>query len=344
VNTTNDGNDPETKSWYDALGRRVQKEQIAEGDNWVKRYYFAGWQALHEVDWASSTETITHRWVYGPWIDEPLEYADIAANPDKFFYYHDDRLGSLRAIADVQGVIKEAFRYSEWGETATYDGSFVPVSDPDMSPIGNRWAFTGRQLEEDIAEVGYFFRSRHCDQASGRFLQRDPASHDELGDSNSYAYVRNHPQSAVDPSGKTVIGGQTWTPCPDDCVVTQVTANTNDPGGCFICDCPGVDAGATDDWVCDPSCGCPYTLITCIPNLCDFYSNNGRDDLATICMAFGTGEFAACMRSCLIEYYAVHGVPPPAATQWGIPGGPIIDIFSAAMDDAHQECIDECVR
>ncbi len=200
VRINNDGSDPTTKSWYDALGRRVQKEQAATGANWVKRYYFAGWQALHEVSWADSTETITHRWVYGPWIDEPLEYTDIAANPDKFYYYHEDHLGSIRTIADDQGGIKESYRYSEWGETATYDASFAAVSDPDVSPIGNRWALTGRQLEEDSAEGATFYRARHFDSALARFLQRDPVP-SAPPIFNRYVYVENRPLSGFDPLG-----------------------------------------------------------------------------------------------------------------------------------------------
>ncbi len=192
VRINNDGSDPTTKSWFDALGRRVQKEQIAEGANWVKRYYFAGWHILHEISWASSAETTTHRWAHGPGIDEPLEYTDIAANPDKYYYYHEDRLGSIQAIADEQGVIKESYRYSEWGETDAYDASFTVVSDPEVSPIGNRWAFTARQLEEDTAEIAYLSGSRHLDTGFGRFLQR-ACPEDRCGISNLYVY----PESTV---------------------------------------------------------------------------------------------------------------------------------------------------
>jgi RHS repeat-associated protein len=200
VRINNDGNEPETNSWYDALGRRVQKGQVAEGDSWVKRNYFAQWQSLHEVSWASSTETITHRSVYGPWIDEPLEHTEIAPNPDKIYYYHEDRIGSIRAIADDQGVIKESYRYSEWGETATYDSSFTATSDPDVSPIGNRWAFTGRQLEEDLSEGAPFYRARHFESPLGRFLQRDPMN-PPTPTYNPYLYAENAPLSAVDPFG-----------------------------------------------------------------------------------------------------------------------------------------------
>jgi RHS repeat-associated protein len=206
VRINNDGSNPTTKSWYDALGRRVQKEQVATGSNWTKRYYFARWQSLHEVSWASSTETITHRWVYGPSIDEALEYTDISPNPDKYFYYHDDYLGSIRVIADGQGVPQESYRYSEWGETATYDSAFGVVSDPDVSPIGSRWAFTGRQLEEDQAESSGFYRLRHYDQETGRFMQRDPTDPSSRK-VNRYVYVDDRPQSGRDPLGlQEVIG------------------------------------------------------------------------------------------------------------------------------------------
>ncbi|HET6204551.1 MAG TPA: RHS repeat-associated core domain-containing protein [Planctomycetota bacterium] len=181
----------------------MQKEQTGSDADFVRRYYFAGWQALHEMDWASSTETMVHRWVYGPWIDESLECTDIVANPDTFYYLHEDHLGSIRVIADDQGVIKESYRYSEWGETATYDANFAAISDPEVSAIGNRWAFTGRQLEEDVAEGAYFYRARHYDTSLGRFLQRDNSPGGEPR-YNRYSYGLNAPLSYQDPMGLDV--------------------------------------------------------------------------------------------------------------------------------------------
>jgi RHS repeat-associated protein len=253
VRINNDGSAPETVSRYDALGRRVQKEDSpTSSPTTTRRYYYAGQQILHEVTWASSAETINKRWVYGPGIDEPLEYTDIDANPDKLFYYQEDRLGSMRELTDDQGVIKESYRYGEWGETATYSDSFTAVSDPDVSPIGNRFAFTGRQLEEDTAEVGYFYRARHYDQGIGRFRQRDPIPHDV----NSYTFVGNRPQSGVDPTGMTSY-------CAPE---IKITADVYVPNGIFT-DHPSHTkeylswSFSTENGQCDPDKPCRFTGV-----------------------------------------------------------------------------------
>lgn len=58
--------------------------------------------------------------------------------------------------------------------------------------------FTGREYD---AETGlYYYRARHYDPGTGRFIQSDPLGL-AAGDVNLYAYTWNDPANWTDPSG-----------------------------------------------------------------------------------------------------------------------------------------------
>ena len=265
------GDYPETKSRYDAFGRRVQKETSDEGTSWTKtRYYYSGWQVLHEADWSGTTESLQKRWVYGPWIDEPLEYVNTGGGGT--YYYHEDSLGAVRLMADGSGVIQESYRYSEWGETSTYSSTFTKITgDQHNSPIGNRYAFTGRRLEEDAAEGAYYYRSRHYEDSYGRFLQRDPlAVDDPLWGENQYEGFRNRPASYVDPMGTDVIGPH--------------------PGGGYLCPPPPFKECAKCVWRCMRDNGVSlWTVLVC----------------GAACVLCGAGVGCAGCIACLGAAYAL---------------------------------------
>ncbi|MBI5367038.1 MAG: RHS repeat-associated core domain-containing protein [Planctomycetes bacterium] len=59
--------------------------------------------------------------------------------------------------------------------------------------------FTGREWD---AELGlYYYRARHYDPRTGRFLQVDPAAEG----SNWYQYAANQPSGITDPTGRTIV-------------------------------------------------------------------------------------------------------------------------------------------
>ena len=76
----------------------------------------------------------------------------------------------------------------------------------------NRYAFTGRERDEDLGL--YYYRARYYDPAEGRFVGADPLLF-AAGDVNLYRYVGNSPALFTDPSGLIRWEG----------VATQITAS-----------------------------------------------------------------------------------------------------------------------
>jgi len=127
---------------------------------------------------------IVARYTHGVGVDEPL----IIEKGGQFFFYQADGLGSVTDITDNSGIVKQHYTYSAFGEIESQlDVNFI-----------QSYTFTGREFD---SETGlYFYRARHYDPATGRFLQEDPISF-AGGDVNFYAYVKNHPIVSTDPSG-----------------------------------------------------------------------------------------------------------------------------------------------
>jgi YD repeat-containing protein len=77
------------------------------------------------------------------------------------YYYHADRLGSVRALTNQAGAVVATYTYDAYGATTASTGS-----------LANPFRYTG---EYQDAESGlYYLRARYYDPASQQFLTRDP--------------------------------------------------------------------------------------------------------------------------------------------------------------------------
>jgi RHS repeat-associated protein len=72
-----------------------------------------------------------------------------------------------------------------------------PSANKGKPCIPNRYAFTGREWDADIAL--YYYRARWYDPETKRFTQEDLV----FESTNKYKYVDNNPLSSTDPSGAT---------------------------------------------------------------------------------------------------------------------------------------------
>ena len=109
-------------------------------------------------------------------------------------YYHADGLGSVVALTDSTGAIAERYAYDVYGTPRITNASGTVLS---QSAFGNRYLFTGRELD---SETGlYYYRRRYYDYRIGRFTSRDPLGY--LPDVNLYRYVGNNPVNWVDSFG-----------------------------------------------------------------------------------------------------------------------------------------------
>ena len=168
---------------YDPLGRRLSKTVNGA----TIRFLYDGDQLIAETN---ATGTITAKYVFGPGLDEPLKMVRGSTTS----YFHVDGLGSVVGLTDTTGTVVEKYRYDVYGQVQITTASDTVLP---QSAVGNRFLFTGRELD---TETGlYYYRARYYDAKLGRFLSRDPVGY--TAGLNLYAYVDNNPLSFVDPLG-----------------------------------------------------------------------------------------------------------------------------------------------
>jgi RHS repeat-associated protein len=162
---------------YDGMGRRIEKV----GNGITRRYVYDGEDILLEYDGNNVLQT---RYTHGPGIDEPIA----ATKGGATFFYHQDGLGTVTELTDSAGAVAKAYAYDAYGNIVDLTGT---VDQP--------YTYTGRELDQETGL--YYYRARHFDSTTGRFLQKDPLR--LLGpEMNSYSYVTNNPLTFADPMGQ----------------------------------------------------------------------------------------------------------------------------------------------
>ncbi|MBI4492385.1 MAG: RHS repeat-associated core domain-containing protein [Chloroflexi bacterium] len=104
--------------------------------------------------------------------------------------YHEDGLGSVRAITDASALVVQTYQTDEFGVATLTQGT-------DSQPF----QYTGEQRD---GETGFaYLRARMYDPGLGRFLQRDSFAgllRNPLS-LHRYVYARTNPVNLLDPSG-----------------------------------------------------------------------------------------------------------------------------------------------
>lgn len=125
-------------------------------------------------------------YVHGPGVDRPLAMS----RADRRYFFHADRLGSIRRVTDRQGAVAAGYDYDAFGQVRARTGE-----------LESPFTFTAREL--DPATGLYYYRARYYDARLGRFLSVDTAAarpEDPLT-LNPYLYARNSPARFTDPFG-----------------------------------------------------------------------------------------------------------------------------------------------
>ena len=108
-----------------------------------------------------------------------------------------DALGSVDALVGTNGQA-QAVKYDPFGARVNAADPFVDVTAP---PQDFRRGFTGHEQDDDVKLIDMV--GRIYDPVQQRFLSEDPPAPLPTDSQawNPYAYVRNNPLNATDPTG-----------------------------------------------------------------------------------------------------------------------------------------------
>lgn len=165
---------------WDPLGRLFQSSSNTHP---ATRYLYDGDQLTAEYNAAG---TMLRRYVHADGADDPLVWYEgpTTANPQYLFADHQ---GSIVATTGKGGGVTNVNAYDEYGI-------------PNATNTG-RFQYTGQAW---LPELGmYHYKARIYSPTVGRFLQTDPVGYEDQ--INLYAYVRNDPINATDPTGMVAL-------------------------------------------------------------------------------------------------------------------------------------------
>ena len=191
---------------YDVQGRRVSKADVAIGSAFDQvLYFYDDWQCVEE---ATAAGSLQKTYVFGEGIDEilkatlpdVLDLDNDAGTTEVDLFYHQNSLGSVTAVTDVDGDVVESYSYKPYGAVTIRDDSGAVVS---TTQVEQPFMFTGRRWDFEEQSGLYYYRLRYYDPAAGRFVSRDPLG--MWGDSsqrgNAQNYCGNNPINLTDPLG-----------------------------------------------------------------------------------------------------------------------------------------------
>lgn len=169
-------------------------------------YFWDGWQTVEETN---SAGTLVRQYVWGEGIDECLkahllDAADIDGDSSTtdyvHLYYHHNSIGSVVAVTNAVGAVKESYRYSAFGKPTIYNGSNVEIA---TTAVEQPFMFTGARYDFEEGSGLYQMRHRYYDPVVGRFVSRDPLGlwGDPSQNGNGQGYCGHDPINGVDPLG-----------------------------------------------------------------------------------------------------------------------------------------------
>ncbi|MBW1705761.1 MAG: hypothetical protein JRJ86_11430 [Deltaproteobacteria bacterium] len=172
---------------YDPLGRLIYYKK--DGDE--RHILWNGNRRLLELD---KRKRLVKFYVHGPGLDDV-----ISIERNGKFYFHQDRLASVRLVTDVRGRAVSSCEYTPFGK---------PLYEKSEA-LSDGVIFAGRPYDSDIG--CYYMRARFYSPTLKRFLTRDPM--EGLSTMpltwHPYLYAMNNPVNFNDPEGEilAIIGG-----------------------------------------------------------------------------------------------------------------------------------------
>jgi RHS repeat-associated protein len=191
---------------YDGQRRLIKMVEMDSADVSTSsvQYLWNGWQLAQEVR-TSGGVSETRTYVYGDYIDDVVAVKVTGGSSSGTYYYNRSLNFTTQVVTNAGGAIVEGYKNKPYGEYLVVlpgvDGKLGTSDDleQDTSEIGNRNVFQGAPVALKDQSLVYL-RNRWMSPKLGRFISRDPIGFNG-GDFNLYRYVRNRPQTLVDPSG-----------------------------------------------------------------------------------------------------------------------------------------------
>jgi RHS repeat-associated protein len=171
-----------------AYGPELQRTRQTRNDGML---IYAGAQ---EVETKAGETTVKTYWPFGLGVE--IDRPGVVA--PELNWMHKDRLGSVTALSDVDGNLREALAYDPWGKRRNRADSGTP--DTLDGKTDNR-GFTGHEMLDALDLV--HMNGRVYDPLVGRFMSADPFIQDPTNGQgyNRYSYVLNNPTNMTDPTG-----------------------------------------------------------------------------------------------------------------------------------------------
>jgi len=195
----------ETKFDYDAALERNQK--ITERDRLSREItlYLGSYERIvtatrPDLEASYATQKVEHRHNIGGLALKTITEQDGNTLEDTA-YYLKDHLGSISALLDRNGMVKERYSFDAWGsrrDATTWSDS---VYNAFTKVTSTNRGYTGHEMLDEIGLV--HMNGRIYDPEIGRVLSGDPVIQepDNSQNYNRYSYVINNPLSFTDPSG-----------------------------------------------------------------------------------------------------------------------------------------------
>lgn len=170
------------QAWYDGDGRRIKTS-----DATTRIYHYAAcscsWDPIYVKD--LTTGVVTDM-IFGG----NLRIGKVQGGVN--YYYHLDRLGSVRLVTRDQG-------------TYPFISNYLPYGQPYAASGSELFRYTGKQL--DLSTGLDYFGYRYYDGQIGRFITPDLHEPNYLNPQslNRYTYALDNPYAYVDPDGRVAV-------------------------------------------------------------------------------------------------------------------------------------------
>ncbi|MBV1777396.1 hypothetical protein KSF73_16870 [Burkholderiaceae bacterium DAT-1] len=191
----------------DTISRNNSTSQFTYGPDHERRSQTTGssitfYGGAQEVitDKNRTVQTIKTYWPMGLGVE-----IDKAGQATELNYTHADRLGSLVAITDAAGNLKEGMAFDAWGSRRLLAGTPVTATSTQVKETTDNKGYTGQEMLDDLELV--HLNGRVYDPLVGKFLSGDPLIADPVNGQNynRFSYVLNNPTNLTDPSGFEVV-------------------------------------------------------------------------------------------------------------------------------------------